>query len=104
MVSGYAAQAFFFGAPIRLHTLGGAAFMFVSVAALALFQARPAEPAHEAGLGDLAGESEAPDAAMAEEDSDTESLACFIASEFVGITFSQPPLRLRRTGGGASKL
>lgn len=103
MVSGYAAQVFFFDAPIKLHTLGGAALMFLSVAALALFQAKPAEPGLEAGHGDLADDSKAPDAAMAEEDSDTESLASFIASEFVGITFSQPPLRLRRTGGGASK-
>lgn len=106
MICGYATQVLFFGNSLEPLSAIGAGLMILGVVTMAKVR-HPDEAAADAGaqasesstqepeLAEAASVSTAPD----REDSETESLASFIALEFVG---GAPKVRQRRPGADAS--
>lgn len=109
MICGYVTQVFFFGSSLEPLSAIGAGLMILGVVTMAKVRhpdeaaaphagARAAE-SPGAGAAELAESASGNVAPPDREDSETESLASFIAMEFVG---GPPKVRQRRPGGDTS--
>lgn len=95
MISSYVAQIVLFGVKPDTLTVCGAALMLCAVLLMAV--ARLSGRQSSAAAVAVEPEGQCPDNA-ANDDDDNESLASFIAAEFVELTPHEKPLRLRRAG------
>lgn len=99
MVVGYAMQVLFFGASLNLPTVLGAALMFCSVGAMTVMQmvadSSSTEATESAASTNASEDNSKVDKGAADEESDTDSLASFIACEFMGTPLRERALRQR---------
>eukprot|EP00929_Paragymnodinium_shiwhaense_P010949 TRINITY_DN11605_c0_g1_i1.p1 TRINITY_DN11605_c0_g1~~TRINITY_DN11605_c0_g1_i1.p1 ORF type:complete len:291 (+),score=37.01 TRINITY_DN11605_c0_g1_i1:110-982(+) len=94
---GYVADIFIFGLRIQLLSVGGAALMMCGVLVMTLARA-PRQPEDDASLKEQP-ETSAVASPPATDTDETESLASFIAAEFVELQGYETPLRQRKPAG-----
>lgn len=101
MGSSYASQSLFFGEALDSASLGGAGLMLASVVVMAGWRSRTT-PDAEPEVPD--GSSRVGATPSAGEETESESLASFIAAEFVDCSHHERVVRQRRTSGAGAEI